>query len=216
MCGRFALHHPNDEIHEQFNIERPIFLAEPRYNIAPTQSIAVVTPARELVPMRWGLVPRWSKDGKPFINARGETLAAKPSFKAAFRARRVLVPCSGFYEWRAEGKLKVPLYFRVGGGALFAIAAIYEPALTPGGLPTVALITVAANDAIRPVHDRMPAILEPTDYEGWLNEQNPAPEALLHPLPSARIESFTVSSRVNSVKDDDAGLIDPERRGLFG
>jgi putative SOS response-associated peptidase YedK len=216
MCGRFALHHPADEIHEAFNIERPIFLSEPRYNIAPTQSIAVVTPARELVEMRWGLVPRWSRDGKPYINARGETLAEKPSFREAFRKRRVIVPCSGFYEWRAEGKLRVPLYIRVDGGALFGIAALWEPPAEPGGLPTVALVTTAANAALAPLHDRMPVIVARAHHAAWLDPANPAPEALITAYPAEAFTLHTVSSRVNGVKDDDAGIIEPERRGLFG
>lgn len=216
MCGRFALHHPNDEIHEQFNIERPIFLTEPRYNIAPTQVIAVVTPAREVVAMRWGLIPRWSKDGAPLINARGETIAEKPSFKQAFCARRVIVPCSGFYEWRTDGKTKVPLYFRPRSGQMFAITAIWEPPHAPNALPTVALITVAANEAIQAIHDRMPAMLSPEDYASWLDPKNGAPEALLRASPADSIESFTVSSRVNGVYVDDPALIEPERRGLFG
>lgn len=216
MCGRFALHHPNDEIHEQFSIERPIFLTEPRYNIAPTQIIAVVTPARELAAMRWGLIPRWSKDGKPFINARAETITEKPSFKQAFHARRILVPCSGFYEWRTEGKTKIPLYFRPKSGGMFAIAAIWEPPRSPDALPTAAFITVPANEAIQAIHDRMPAMLDRADYAAWLDAVNPSPGALLRSMPAAGIESFTVSSRVNGVHDDDAQLIEPERRGLFG
>ncbi|GDX79234.1 DUF159 family protein [Deltaproteobacteria bacterium] len=216
MCGRFALHHPNDEIHEKFSIERPTFLTEPRYNIAPTQVIAVVTPAREVAAMRWGLIPRWSKDGKPFINARGETIAEKPTFKQAFQARRIIVPCSGFYEWRTEGKAKIPFYFRPGAGGMFAIAGIWEPARAAEALPTVALITVAANETIRALHDRMPAMLQREDYASWLNPKNPSPEALLRTMPAEQIEAFTVSTRVNGVRDEGPALIEPERRGLFG
>lgn len=216
MCGRFALHHPQDEIHERFNVERPIFLQEARYNVAPTQTIAVVTPTRELVGMRWGLVPRWSKDGKPFLNARGETLAEKPSFRDALRKRRVLVPMSGFYEWRTDGKLKVPLHIRLTGGALFAVAGVWEPPATPDAMPTVALVTVAANERVRTVHDRMPAILTREAEAAWLDERNPAPEACLAPYPADAMELWTVSSRVNGVKDDDPALLEPERRGLFG
>lgn len=213
MCGRFALHHPAHEIHETFNIERPIFLVEPRYNIAPTQTLAVVTPARDLVGMRWGLVPKWSKDGRPYINARAETIAQKPAFAGALRARRIVVPCSGFYEWRTEGKLKVALHIRLRGGELFGIAAVWELA---EALPTVALITVAANDAVRQVHDRMPAILRRGEWAGWIDPINSAPEALLRPLPEDDLELFTVSNRVNRVSEDDASLVQPERRGLFG
>lgn len=216
MCGRFSLHHPTDEIHERFNIERPLFLVEPRYNIAPTQPIAVVTPTRELVAMRWGLIPRWSKDGKPFTNARGETLLEKPSFRSATRQRRVVVPLSGFYEWRQQGKLRVPLYIRLRDPAPFGVAAIWEPPGSPDGQPTVALITVAANALIQPFHERMPAILTPDDETRWLDPGNDAPAACLRSHPPDTMEAFTVSSRVNGVRDDDPGLIEPERQGLFG
>lgn len=216
MCGRFSLHHPTDEIHEHFNIVRPVFLVEPRYNIAPTQPIAVVTPARALVRMRWGLVPRWSKDGKPFINARGESLAEKPSFRNAFRERRVIVPLSGFYEWRVDGKLRVPLYFRLRDRAPIGVAAIWEPSADPRGPAGVALITVAANDVVRPVHDRMPAFLPRENEAAWLDPGSDHPEALLRSFPADAMESFTVSSRVNGVKEDDPSLIEPQRHGLFG
>jgi putative SOS response-associated peptidase YedK len=216
VCGRFALHHPNDEVHERFAVLRPTFLTEPRYNIAPTQVVSVVTPARERVAMRWGLVPRWSKDGKPFINARAETIAEKPSFRSALASRRVLVPASGFYEWRTEGKLKRPVHIRMRGGGLFAMAGVWEPPLDPGGLPTLALITVAANTPMRSVHDRMPAILRRDTEEAWLASANEAPQALLLPYDDDAIELIPVSSRVNGVRDDDAGLLEPERHGLFG
>ncbi|MBM4367282.1 MAG: SOS response-associated peptidase [Deltaproteobacteria bacterium] len=210
MCGRFALHHPNDEIHEQFQVEHPEFLFEPRYNIAPTQAIAVVTADRSLVGMKWGLVPRWSKDGKPFINARGETITEKPSFRENFNSRRIIVPCSGFYEWKAEGKLRLPFYIRMRDQRPFGIGAVYEP----GAVPTVALVTTAANAVLSPFHDRMPVILAPGDYARWLGE--PGAASLIRPFPPEAMEAFPVSTRVNGVKDDDAGLIEPERRGLFG
>ena len=240
MCGRFSLHHPTDEIHEHFNIEYPVFLVEPRYNIAPTQTVAVValrprpavagedpsdahppgagSPAprsgRALGSMRWGLVPKWSKEGKPFINARGESIAEKPSFRTAFRQRRVIVPCSGFYEWATDGKAKIPRHIQLGAGALFGMAAIWETG--PDGKAGVSLITVPANAEISAFHDRMPVILDPEEYAVWLDPTNPTPEALIRSLPAGRLTIFPVSSRVNGVKDDDARLIEPERRGLFG
>ncbi|MBM4390571.1 MAG: SOS response-associated peptidase [Deltaproteobacteria bacterium] len=210
MCGRFALHHPNDEIHEQFQVEHPEFMFEPRYNIAPTQAIAVVTADRSLVGMKWGLVPRWSKDGKPLINARGETIAEKPSFRSNFKSRRIIVPCSGFYEWKAEGKLRLPFYIRMRDQRPFGIGAVYEP----GDVPTVALVTTAANAVLSPFHDRMPVILAPCDYGRWLGEPDAA--SLIRSYDPGAMEAFPVSTRVNGVKDDDAGLIEPERRGLFG
>lgn len=220
MCGRFALHHPNDEIHERFSVQRPSFLTEqagysgcvPRYNIAPTQFITVVNAKRILQQMRWGLIPSWSRDGKPFINARSETISEKPSFRANFAARRIIVPCSGFYEWRTEGKVKVPLHIRMRSGELFGIAAIYEP----GETPTVALLTTAANEAIRVLHDRMPVILPREDEDRWLAGTPEEAAGLFRSYPAEVLEIFTVSSRVNGVKDDDLGLLEPERRGLFG
>lgn len=216
MCGRFTLHHPNDEVHERFGVLRPTFLTEPRYNIAPTQIVSVITPVRERVAMRWGLVPRWSKDGKPFINARAETIAEKPSFRGALAARRVLVPASGFYEWRTEGKQKRAVHIRIRGGALFAMAGIWEPALVAGELPTLAMITVAANRTMSSVHDRMPAILTRETEAAWLAADNRAPESLLRPLDDDAIELIPVSSRVNGVGIDAASLLEPERHGLFG
>ncbi len=210
MCGRFALHHPNDEIHEQFQVQHPEFLFEPRYNIAPTQTIAVLTADWRLVGMKWGLVPRWSKDGKPFINARGETIAEKPSFRDNFKSRRIIVPCSGFYEWQAEGKQRLPFYIRMKDGRPFGIGAVYEP----GEVPTVAMVTTAANAVLSPFHDRMPVIVHPADYALWLGAPDAA--SLLRPFPPEAMEAYPVSTRVNGVKDDDPGLIEPERRGLFG
>lgn len=223
MCGRFALHHPIDEVHERFSIQRPSFLAEaggvlgfsvgaPRYNIAPTQSIVVVNAQRGLQSMRWGLIPSWSKDGKPFINARSETITEKPSFRANFTARRIIVPCSGFYEWRTEGKVKVPLHIRMRTGQLFGIGAIYEA----GEVPAVALLTTAANEAIRSIHDRMPVIIAREEESRWLLGTPEEAAGLFRSYPADAFEIFTVSSRVNGVKDDDAGLLEPERRGLFG
>jgi len=212
MCGRFALHHPNDEIHEQFQVEHPEFLFEPRYNIAPTQTIAVVMADRRLVGMKWGLVPRWSKDNKPFINARGETIAEKPSFRENFKSRRVIVPCSGFYEWQADGKRRLPFYIRMKDGRPFGLGAVYEP----GEVPTVALVTTAANAVLSPFHHRMPVILAPADYARWLSPAETDAASLVRSFDAAAMEAFPVCTRVNGVKDDDAGLIAPERRGLFG
>jgi putative SOS response-associated peptidase YedK len=204
MCGRFSLHHPVDEIHDRFAVQHVLFTQPPRYNIAPTQPVAVVTPRRELTSMKWGLVPSWSRDGRPFFNARGESLAEKPAFRHALRSRRVLVPCSGFWEWRTEGRQKLPVHIRFRDGRLFAMAGLWEG--DPAG---VALVTVAANAAVSPVHDRMPAILAPQDEAGWLDPRHPAPEALLRPFPAEEMEFYAVSPRVNGPRDDDAALLDP-------
>jgi putative SOS response-associated peptidase YedK len=216
MCGRFTLHHPNDEVHERFSVLRPTFLTEPRYNLAPTQLVSVITPDRARIAMSWGLVPGWSRDGKPFINARAETIEAKPSFRGALAARRVLVPCSGFYEWRTVGKLKCAMYIRMHGAGLFALAGIWEPPREAGRPATLALVTVAANREMSAVHDRMPAILRPERETAWLSPELREPAALLSTYEDDSLELIPVSSRVNGVREDDARLIEPERHGLFG
>lgn len=205
MCGRFALHHPTDEIHEHYAIQHALFLHTPRYNIAPTQMIAVVSPERKLGPMAWGLIPRWSKDGRPFINARAETITEKPAFRSNLKSRRVLVPCSGFHEWKREGKSKLPVHIRLKTGDLFAMAGVWEP----GNPHTVAIITVAANSAIAEVHERMPAILAREEEEAWLDRRNAEPERLLRTRPAEDFELFPISPRVNGVTEDDSGILEP-------
>ncbi len=205
MCGRFALHHPTDEIHERFAIQHALFLHTPRYNIAPTQMIGVVSPERKLGAMAWGLIPRWSKDGRPLINARAETISEKPAFRHNLTSRRVLVPCSGFHEWKKVGKLKLPVHIRLKGGGIFAIAGVWEP----GDPHTVALITVPANAAILEVHERMPAILAVDEEDAWLDRNNPDPALHLRTAPADAFEVFSISPRVNGVSADDASILDP-------
>jgi len=203
--------------------ESPNLMA--RYNIAPTQAAAVVrlTPAdggRELVLLRWGLVPSWSKDpatGASPINARADTVAAKPSFRAAFRARRCLVPADGFYEWQApvSGKgPKQPYLIRRRASdpaqGTFAFAGLWERWQGAGQtIESFAIVTTDANATLRPIHHRMPVILDPRDYAAWLDCDNMRAGDLLRPAPDDALVAVPISTRVNSVANDDPGVIEP-------
>jgi putative SOS response-associated peptidase YedK len=192
--------------------------AAPRYNIAPSQPVAVVRLAdqgRELVRLR-GLVPPWSKDGKLApINARADSAADKPTFRHAFRKRRCLIPGSGFFEWKAtRTKQKQPFAFRMADDRPFAFAGIWEAWPPESGPPllTCAILTTAANELVRPVHDRMPVILDPRHYGAWIDRdvQEPAELApMLRPFAADRMRAFPVSPLVNNPKNDDARCIEP-------
>ena len=222
MCGRYCLTTAPEAIRRLCKVTSPLPNLPARYNIAPTQDVTVVRPAkegqgRELALLRWGLVPRWAdspKIGYRMINARAETVATKPAFRAAFRARRCLIPADGFYEWRKEGTQKQP--YRIGrqDGEVFALAGLWEHWQGPDGevIDSCTIIVTAANDLLRPIHDRMPVILDPADFDVWLEggpEAANAAAALLRPYPSGALAAYPVSTRVNSPKNDDAGLIAP-------
>jgi putative SOS response-associated peptidase YedK len=194
---------------------------EPRYNIAPTQSIAVVRQfedgLRSCDLLRWGLIPSWAKDpaiGNRTINARAETVAEKPAFRAAFRRRRCLVLADGFFEWRKEGK-KQPYYIRMRDEGPFAFAGLWErwaPGAEDSALETCNLITTDANELMRDMHDRMPVILPREDYGTWLDpaiQDTQQLLALLQPYKSEAMIANPVSTRVNNPKHDDAECIAP-------
>ncbi|WP_415258247.1 SOS response-associated peptidase [Thauera phenylacetica] len=176
MCGRYALYGPQSRLREQFGVEPTHF--EERYNIAPSQDAPIVRcgadGAREIIPARWGLLPSWVKDpgklAQP-INAKVETAGEKPMFRHAFKRARVLVPASGFYEWVPVAGYKQPYFIRpVGGEALFGFGGLLEHWDGPEGtVLTFAILTTAANELMRPIHDRMPVIVRPEDYAGWLD-----------------------------------------------
>ena len=180
MCGRFTLRTPARDLVEIFELLRePEF--SPRYNVAPTQRIAVIRQYgkdREFSDMRWGLVPSWSKDpkaGPPLINARAETVATKPSFRTAFRRRRCLIPADGFYKWqKTDSKTKIPHYIRMAKDRPFAFAGLWECWQGGDGSPleSCTIVTTEANDLMRPLHDRMPVILPEKDFAKWLDPKN--------------------------------------------
>jgi putative SOS response-associated peptidase YedK len=203
MCGRYALHASPEVVALQFGLASPPAFA-PRYNIAPASQVLVVRQGGAAM-LRWGLVPRWAKDpsaGAKLANARAETVAEKPSFRDAYRRRRGLVPASGFYEWQAAGRRKLPWYIRPAQGELLALAAIWE---RWNDLETCALVTTEANETMRPIHDRMPVIVAPADYAAWLG----GAAGLLRPCPSGAIAAHRVGTAVNQARNEGAALIEP-------
>jgi putative SOS response-associated peptidase YedK len=175
MCGRFTLYSSGDEIARAFAVG--VTELVPRYNIAPTQSVAVVRAragGRELAWLRWGLVPSWAKDAKIApINAKAETAAERPFFRVALRQRRCLVPADGWYEWQGQGKHKQPYFFAPTDGKPLAFAGLWETWGRAGeALATCAILTTAANELTAPVHDRMPVILPAEAYTAWLDPAN--------------------------------------------
>ena len=216
MCGRYALHAHPDVIVLQFGLAAAPQM-KPRFNIAPTQEAPVVRVSaaqnRELALLRWGLIPSWSKDpsiGARMINARAETAAEKPSFRNAFRRRRCLVPADGYYEWKIEAGRKQPYFHQLASGEPFAMAGLWEQWRSPEGelTETYAILTTESAGTARQIHDRMPVILAPPDYEAWL--YSPDPGGLLRPWAwaGALFSVRRVSTRVNSPRVDDPQCLD--------
>ena len=218
MCGRFAQADPLEIIAEQFGIDEIDFDLSPRYNVAPGQQVAVVIKeeTRIMADHKWGLVPFWAKDpsiGNRMINARAETVLEKPSYKNAMKKRRCLIPASGFYEWKKDGKVKVPHYFRLKSGKPFGLAGLWETWKDPDGneLKTFTIITTEPNELAARVHNRMPVIIPEEGYHTWLDTANPPQkaQALLAPYPAGQMEAYPVSTMVNSPANDTEELVRP-------
>ena len=222
MCGRYQLHSHPAAIALQFGLGQPPDLA-PHYNIAPSTEVPIVRVnaegKRELVRVRWGLVPRWARDptiGPKLINARGETLTEKVSFRYAYRKHRCLLPADGFYEWMpirdatGEGTTKQPVHVGMRDGSLFALAGLAERWRGPGGelLDTCTIVTTPANAKLHPVHDRMPLIIARADYARWLDPKRDDVGDLIVPYPANEMAWYPVSNRVNNVHHDNAALIE--------
>ena len=221
MCGRFTLTSPDQDLAVQFNLPA-IPSLEPRYNIAPTQLVAAVRETRdgagrELAMLRWGLIPFWAKDpaiGSRMINARSETAAEKPAFRAAFRRRRCLVLADGFYEWQKQNGSKQPYYIRLREGKTFAIAGLWEHWEGPDGdiIQSCTLLTTPPNELLRPLHDRMPVILHPDRYDLWLDRSVDQPEVLqplLRPFAEEPMDAYPVSRWVNRPGNEGPQCIEP-------
>ena len=221
MCGRFTITCELDEIAAEFGI-RPSNDWSLRYNVAPTQRCPVVR-VREgqqsLDPLRWGLIPSWSKDagsGAPLINARAESVSSRPAFRAAFKARRCIVPATGFYEWmkpERKGGKKQPYWVHLPSGRCIGLAGLWE-CFTPADAPPIesfTIVTTAANETVAPLHDRMPAILAQEHYDTWLNPNEKDAgrlQSLVRPWSGETLALTPVSARVNSPRNDDASLIE--------
>jgi putative SOS response-associated peptidase YedK len=217
MCGRFTLAAPSEELVEVFAVPPLDVALRPRFNVAPGQDALVVGEdrrGRRMGMLGWGLVPAWaSGPGKPFVNARAETVGRTRSFREAFLHRRCLVPADGFYEWHRDEWGKTPYLFRPAAGGILALAAVWER-WEGAGEPArdgFAILTVGANDDVSPVHHRMPVLVAPSDFGLWLHRGS-SPEELrpvLVAAPSGTLRSHPVSRRVNSVSEDDPGLVEP-------
>lgn len=221
MCGRFTLFDSDFLLHKVFGAQVSFELT-PRYNIAPSQQIVAVRNrpdggGREIAFLRWGFIPSWSKDpsiGYRMINARVETAAEKPAFRDAFKFRRCLIPASGFYEWKKEARSKQPHYLRMKDGRPFAIAGLWETWKGEGDAPieSCTILTTEANETVFPLHDRMPVILSPGDYDLWLNPEIVDLErfgSIFRPLPAGEMEAFPVGLLVNNPKVEDPRCIEP-------
>src|SRR5690606_22269468 len=216
MCGRFAFYSSSEAMAELFRAE-PVATVEPRWNIAPSQDVAAVRQRepgrRELVTLRWGLVPYWAQDpsiGNRLINARAETLAGKPAYREAYRKRRCLVLADGFYEWRPGPSGKIPWFVSLASGEPFAFAGLWERWRDRDGgkpLETAVIVTTAARGFIAELHDRMPVVLSREQGERWLDGDDAVlTEAAAHP-PALR--AWPVDRRVNRAENEGASLIEP-------
>jgi putative SOS response-associated peptidase YedK len=219
MCGRFTLMLDAEELKSEFDLQHVPADVFPRYNIAPSQQLVVVTDwaARRAEWMRWGLVPSWAKDpaiGNKMINARSETAQEKPSFRNAFARRRCLILADGFYEWqRPPGKgPSAPYYFYAADGKPFAFAGLWEFWRSPEGedLRSCTILTTRANGIVSPVHERMPVMLSGTEMQGWLSPGSAEDlMTLLRPFPDEAMSSHPVSRLVNSPDHDGPELVLP-------
>jgi putative SOS response-associated peptidase YedK len=218
MCGRYTVSSA-EEVAEAFDVESyPSFGA--RYNVSPGQVVAVVGHKadglrRGLALLRWGLVPSWANDpksGPKPINARSETVLDKPTFRDSFKEKRCLIPSSGFYEWLKAGRVKRPHHIRLKGGGLFAFAGLWD--VWKGDeeqVATCCILTTTANELVRPLHDRMPVILTPDQYDPWLRNDTPVDQlqAMLQPYPADQMEVVEVVPLVNKVANDSPELLTP-------
>lgn len=219
MCGRYTLTTPPDLVQQHFRLSEIPGDLKPRYNISPSQRVAVVPSGAERRAewFRWGLVPSWAKDpaiGNKLINARGETVAEKPSFRSAFRKRRCLVLADGFYEWKGEAPPKVPMRIRLKSKEPFAFAGLWETWRPPDGEPvrSCTIITTTPNPLMAEIHNRMPVILSDEAISIWLDEGATDPAdllPLLAPFPADRMEAYAVAPLVNSPANDRPECVEP-------
>jgi len=216
MCGRFQLSVKGKHISERFNVEVFDEKYSPSYNCAPSQKLPVITnqEPEKLNYLKWGLVPFWSKDPKigfKLINARSESILEKPAFKTAFSQRRCLIPANGFYEWKKQGKQKIPYRIFLKTEEIFAIAGIWETWKDAEGLPlqTFSIITTSPNSLMMGIHNRMPVILNKFDEQAWLYEKDVTYlKKLLQPFDSSKMEAYTISEKVNLPLNNGPELIE--------
>lgn len=222
MCGRYHITTNPDEIARRFKVSGPLPNFPPNWNAGPGQNLPVVrfnpkTKVRQLDPIRWGFVPIWAKDlasGYKCINARAESIATSGMFKDAFLNRRCLIPADGFYDWRTIGAAKQPYAIAMEDRGPFALAGLWDRWKDPASgewIRTFAIVTTAANELCAPLHERMPAILDPDRYAAWLGDEDADPArlaALLAPYDAARMAIWPVSQAVGNVKNNGPELVE--------
>lgn len=217
MCGRYALTLPHEAMSQLFSATLSNDLpALPNFNICPTNQICAVTSddgLRHVVSMRWGFIPHWyakTTGGPLLINARAETLAEKPAFRDAARARRCLIPATGFYEWTKDGEARLPWYIRRADGAPIVFAGVWQRWERDGDAHTTcAIVTTGAGVAMSQIHHREPVTLDPGDYAKWLGEDGHGAALLMRPAPEEQLEFFRVDPAVNSNWASGPELIEP-------
>jgi putative SOS response-associated peptidase YedK len=221
MCGRFVLMTPGSSLAAHFRLAEEPSL-EARYNIAPTQIVAVVAASEpgarpELKMVRWGLVPFWAKDtsiGARLINARSETAAEKPAFRTPFKNRRCLIPADGFYEWKKTDGSKQPYFVGLANRQVFAFAGLRDRWESPAGevIESCTILTTDANALLLPIHDRMPVILRSADYEEWLDpgvKKSELLKPMLKPYPTEEMIVYPVGGKVNRSTYEAPDCIEP-------
>jgi len=221
MCGRFNFLTHKKAIAERFGVKKFEMDLVPRYNIAPTQQVAVIIqdPEPRVVGMRWGLIPFWAKDpkiGNKMINARSETIDTKRVFSHSFKKKRCLIPATGFYEWQKTKDGKRPMHIRLQSKDPFAFAGIYShwKAPTETIIMSCSILTTQPNDLLKPIHDRMPVILDVDQEDAWLDSANDDIDALkrmLDPFPSNLMEVYEVSTYVNNARNDGPQCTQPAK-----
>lgn len=219
MCGRFASSTPPERLAEEFEVEE-VPEMDARYNIAPTQDVLTVRrkpDGREARILKWGLIPSWAKDpsmGARLINARSETVTEKPAFRSAFKKRRCLIPADGFYEWQVTSGPKQPFFIHMRDRHPFGFAGLWERWEGEDGrvVESCTILTTEANELMGPIHDRMPVILHPDEYELWLDEDVRKQDLrleLLKPYAASEMAAYPVSLMVNSPRHEGVELVQP-------
>jgi len=218
MCGRFVRYSSVHQIMKEFDVEDPFFELHPGYNIAPGQEVAIIINdgKKRLTLCRWGFIPSWAKDPSvayKMINARSESVADKPSLRGAFRSGRILVIADGFYEWKKEGRVKIPVFIYLKSRRPFGFAGLFNLWISPRGerICTCTIITTEANRLLLPIHNRMPVILHKEYEDQWLNPAQGTKEllSLLKPYPSNEMDYYPVSTLVNSPANNSPECIKP-------
>ena len=223
MCGRFSIHTPESRIREAFNLEHtePLGL-QSRYNIVPSQQIPIIRvkeTSREMVLAQWGLVPHWSTEPKTrysTINARIESVAEKPTYRTPFKRRRCLIPADGFYEWKQAAGNKVPCHIHMKNSEVFAFAGLWDHWEGEGkALDSCTIIVMPSNAIMKPIHERMPAIIAPAHYDYWLDSGVTDKQEIMQYLtsaPSSQLSAYPVSTWVNSPRNNGERCIQPVNR----